>query len=103
MRKQIARISILQTSKIGTLLYVVIGLIYVPIGFAMMIFGRTEMKVMGIVYMLMPILMGLFGFIFIVIGAAIYNLAARWVGGVEFTVKDVEEIDPPQPAHRAQA
>jgi len=30
-----------------------------------------------------------FGFIFFVIFAAVYNLIAKWVGGVEFEVIDV--------------
>jgi hypothetical protein len=53
------------------------------------LFGGEQVKVMAIVYLCMPILMGVFGFIFFVISAAIYNLLARWLGGFEFEVTEV--------------
>ena len=36
----------------------------------------------------MPILMLVLGFLFMALFCALYNLVARWVGGVEFTVQD---------------
>lgn len=92
MRKQITRISVLQTSKIVTLLYIVFSLIYVPIGFLMMFFGGREVKIMGLVYIGMPLLMGLLGFIFVAVGALVYNLLAKWVGGVEVTVTGIDTV-----------
>jgi len=35
----------------------------------------------------MPIIYGAMGFIFGVIGAALYNLVARWIGGIEVEVE----------------
>jgi hypothetical protein len=35
----------------------------------------------------MPVFYGVFGFIFGVISAAIYNLIARWIGGIEVEVE----------------
>jgi len=35
----------------------------------------------------LPIFYGLLGFIFALIGAAVYNLVASWVGGVELDVQ----------------
>ena len=35
----------------------------------------------------MPVFYGLFGFIFGIISAAIYNLIARWIGGIEVEVE----------------
>lgn len=35
----------------------------------------------------MPIIYGAMGFLFGVIGAAIYNLIARWIGGIEVEVE----------------
>ena len=37
--------------------------------------------------MFMPVFYGVFGFIFGVISAAIYNLIARWIGGIEVEVE----------------
>ena len=33
-----------------------------------------------------PVMYGVFGFIFGIISAALYNLVARWVGGIEVEV-----------------
>ena len=90
MKKQLIRVSILQSSKIMTALYVLMGLIYTPIGIGMMIFGNPAMKKIGFLYALGPIFMGIFGFVFFVIFAAIYNLLARWLGGFEVEIKDVD-------------
>jgi hypothetical protein len=89
MKKQIVRISILQSSKVTTILYFILGFLYVLIGIPMIIFGNDQLRMMGIVYCFMPFLMGIFGFIFFVIFAALYNLIATWVGGMEFEVADV--------------
>ena len=93
MRRQITKISILQSSKIVTILYVIFGLIYVPIGIAMIVFASDEVRMMGFIYLGMPLVMAVFGFVFFVIGAWLYNVLAGLVGGFEVFV---EYIDPPQ-------
>jgi len=91
MKKQIIRVSILQSSKIITILYFLIGLIYLLIGVPMLIFGNDQLRIIGIIYCAMPILMAVIGFIGFVICAAVYNLLAQWVGGMEFEVIDIPE------------
>jgi hypothetical protein len=90
MKKQMIRISILQSSKIMTALYVLMGFIYSLVAIPMIILGNPQIRIMGIVYLFMPVFMGIFGFIFFVIFAAIYNLLASWLGGVEIEVKDAD-------------
>jgi len=90
MKKQIIRISILQSSKIMTAFYVLTGFIYTLIGIPMIIFGNNQLRVIGVVYMLMPVIMGIMGFIAFVICAAIYNWLAGLLGGVEVEVKNME-------------
>ena len=90
MKKQITRISILQSSKILVALYVRFGFIYTLIGIPLIIFGGKEMMIMGVIYAAMPLLMGIFGFIFFALFAAVYNLLAKWLGGVEVVVSDIE-------------
>jgi hypothetical protein len=36
---------------------------------------------------LMPVIYGVMGFIIGVIGAVIYNVVARWIGGIELEVE----------------
>jgi len=83
------RISILQSAKITTALYVVMGFIYTLIGIPMAIFGDGAVRTIGIAYIFAPILMGVFGFIFFVIFAAIYNALAASLGGFECEFKTI--------------
>jgi hypothetical protein len=91
MKKQIARISILQSSKIVTALYVLMGFIYTLIGIPILIFGGKELQIMGAIYTAMPIIMAVFGFIFFVIFAAVYNVLAKWLGGIEVEVATIQD------------
>jgi hypothetical protein len=96
MKKQIVRISILQSSKIVVALYFFLGFVYTLIGIPMAVFGAHQIRVMGIVYCFGPVLMAVIGFIFFALSAAVYNLLAGWLGGFEFEVKDIqEELLPP--------
>jgi hypothetical protein len=89
MKKQIVRISILQSSKITTILYFLLGFVYLLIGIPMIMFGSDQLRIVGIIYCAMPIIMATIGFIGFVIFAALYNLIAKWVGGMEFETIDV--------------
>jgi len=90
MKKQLIRVSVLQSSKIMTALYVLIGFIYTPFGIGMMVFGNPVLKKIGFFYTLGPIFMGIFGFVFFVIFAAAYNALAKWLGGIEVEVKNID-------------
>lgn len=35
----------------------------------------------------LPVAYGLFGFVATLVGVALYNLVARWLGGIEYTVR----------------
>jgi hypothetical protein len=91
MKKRVTRISILQSSKMATAMYCLLGFIYTLIGIPMIIFGGKRLEVVGIVYLFMPVIMAIFGFIFFVISAAIYNVLAKWLGGFEFEITDVDQ------------
>ena len=90
MKKQLIRVSILQSSKIATALYAVTGFIYTLIGIPMIIFGGDAFRIIGVIYLLGPVWMAIMGFIFFVIFAAIYNVLASMLGGFEFEIRDIE-------------
>jgi len=92
MKKQLVHISILQSSKIMTALYVFTGFIYTLIGLPMVVFGGDKLRIIGIVYLFMPVLLGIFGFIFFVIFAAVYNGLAKFLGGFEVEIKDIDHM-----------
>ncbi|HST31060.1 MAG TPA: hypothetical protein VLK27_09515 [Chthoniobacterales bacterium] len=73
----------------ATALYIVLGFLYTLIGIPLFMLGDEKTRIMAIIYMCMPIILAIFGFIFFIIFSAIYNLVARWLGGFEFEVADV--------------
>jgi hypothetical protein len=93
MKKQLRRISVGQTSKVIAILYVIFSLLYTLIGIPMIIFGGSELKIVGFMYTFMPIIAGIFGYIFVAIGCWVYNGVAGKVGGVEFELCDIDVAD----------
>ena len=89
MRTQIKRISILQTSKVITLIYPIFGLIHTMIGIWMLT-SPEQPNWLGILLICVPLIIGIFGFVFSVIGCCLYNLIASEVGGIEFILEDLE-------------
>jgi hypothetical protein len=82
--KQIRRLGVVQTAKVMAVMYGLMGLVFVPfilIGFAF----TGQSGLIGFAGLLIfPVLYAIFGFIFVAIGCALYNLVAGWVGGIEF-------------------
>ena len=89
MRTQIKRISIMQTSKVIAIIYPIFGLIHTMIGIWMLT-SPEQPNWLGMLFLFIPIIIGIFGFIFSIIGCLLYNLIASKVGGVEFILEDVE-------------
>jgi hypothetical protein len=98
MRKRLSRVAPLQLGIVLAALYGLLSLIFVP--FIVLITILTAMhhtngpKPIGIVggvvmLILLPILYTVLGFIFGVLGGAVYNFVATLTGGIEFTVTDL--------------
>lgn len=83
MKQRIRRVSPLPLATVLGILYAILGLVMMPI-FLFIASMAPEEAGFGTGFVLaMPILYGLIGFIFTAVGAALYNLVAGWVGGVE--------------------
>lgn len=94
----VRRVGPLSFAKIAGVLYALMGLLaggiislvsliggaFAPqgsdAGFGGMLFGAAAIVAL-------PIFYGVIGFIFTLIGAALYNLIAGWVGGVELDIQ----------------
>lgn len=87
--KKITRISILQWSKVVTVLSALSGFICTLIGILLFVLGGEELKLLAIICILGPMWYAILGFVFFVIFVAIYNLLAKKLGGFEFEVTDV--------------
>ena len=82
MKKRIKRIAPVQLGKLLAVVYALFSLIFVPIMLLASLFA-PEGKGPGLLFGLaMPILYIIMGFIGGIIAAFIYNLSAKWVGGV---------------------
>jgi hypothetical protein len=111
----IKSIGVLSVAKIyAAIMFVISLLISIPYGLFIMIFGVAAMGsgakegmaagggaiVIGIIIMIViPIVYGVFGFIGGAIGALLYNLFSKMVGGVELEVEGnmIGNNNPPPP------
>jgi hypothetical protein len=91
MKKQLARISPLQTAKVFGLLSFVIGMPVTAINLMPLINSGAGFKLRGMAGFILatPFLYALAGFVVALVAALIYNLMARTVGGLEFTIEEV--------------
>jgi hypothetical protein len=82
--QQIKRFSIGQSAKFLGVLYLLFGLIFVPFFLMFEMMAPDGTGGFGTMFaVMMPIMYGVFGLIGGAIGAALYNLVAGWVGGIE--------------------
>lgn len=85
MKKQITNISPVQTAKVFAVLYFVMS---IPVVALMAITAAASpaqaRPPLGFIFAL-PFIYLIFGFIFTVLGAWVYNKVAGWIGGIEYT------------------
>ena len=87
MKRRITRLTVLQTGKLLAVLYGFLSMVILPFLLIAMLFGGAKaVAPMLVMLVLYPIL----GFIGGVIMAALYNLASKWIGGLEVTVESTE-------------
>ena len=84
MAQQIKRFSIGQSAKFLGVLYLLLGLIFVPFFLMIEMFAPDGTAGFGTVFaIMMPVMYSVTGLISGAVGAALYNLVAGWVGGIE--------------------
>jgi hypothetical protein len=86
MRQQIVRLSVHQTSKVLAALYALMGLVLVPFLFLASAASPEGMG-FGLGFaLLLPVIYGAFGYVFVALGCWLYNVVASRVGGIEMVV-----------------
>jgi hypothetical protein len=93
--RRIKRFAPLQLGKMMALGYGIMGLLLCPIFLLMSLFAahlpnqqRVGMMAIGTGFaLLIPVVYAVIGFVFGVVGAFIYNILAKWVGGIEVEVE----------------
>jgi hypothetical protein len=90
----VKRVAPLSVAKVAGIIYALLGLCF---GLLFSLFGllasafafnKADAPFAGVIFgagaiVFLPILYGVVGFVFSLIGAALYNVVAGWVGGVE--------------------
>lgn len=91
MKKQIVQISAVQSAKVVAGIYLVTA---IPACLIMaLVSSLTNQAGVGLAMLvLMPLLYAALGFIVTVIGAAIYNLVAAKLGGLEYITAEVAAV-----------
>ncbi|HEY3897523.1 MAG TPA: hypothetical protein VGM54_02865 [Chthoniobacter sp.] len=90
MKKRVTHINPLQLGKTLGGVYFALSLIVMPIIAVAMVLSHSIGMLEGLFLAIGgPIIYGILGMIVWAIMGAIYNLLARWTGGIEVTVEDV--------------
>ena len=90
MKKQLISIAPLKAGIVLAALYGILSLIFVPFILLSAIFNHTIhfLLIIGMAIIL-PVFYSILGFIGGIIATAIYNLVAKFTGGLEFSVQDI--------------
>lgn len=99
---RIRRFGVMKTATVVAVMYMVIVAVFVvPIALIGLLIAPSQGSAAGataggiLIFGVLAIFgYGLLGWIFTALAAAVYNLAARWVGGIEV---QVETVAPPPP------
>jgi len=72
---------------LGVLLGLILAIIYIIVGATLTSSLGLGAAFGGIMFITLPLTYAIFGFVGGIIGAALYNLVARWTGGIKITLQ----------------
>ena len=87
MASQIKRVRILQAGNVGAALYGVIGVVLLLLAVVVLFVHRPT----GLRILVIAALYPVFGFFVWIVAAALYNLAAGMVGGLQFECEPIDD------------
>ena len=96
MKKQLTHIAPLRAGIVLGVVYGLLGLVFLPVFLFLAAINSNSGAHSAVfpsmlVGVLFPVIYAVAGFVGGVLAAAIYNLVAKWTGGLEFEVKDVSQ------------
>jgi hypothetical protein len=96
--KRVKSFGVYQTSKVAAIILFITALIFmIPLGLmGTFILGRSIPGfpfIDGLFFIFFPFMYGIVGFIMTALGCLIYNLIAKWTGGIEFEIEVMDEIN----------
>ena len=95
IKRRLKSIAPLQLGKILAVIYGVIGVLFIPFFLSLSAVSahlpagqRSGVMALGVgIALAMPLLYAVMGFVCGALGALIYNLVAKWMGGIEVEVE----------------
>jgi hypothetical protein len=93
MKKQLTYIAPLRAGIVLGILYGILSLVFVPIFLLGALFASKSTHPVPAIFgvgfaVVMPVIYAAVGFIGGVIASALYNLVAKWTGGLDFEVRE---------------
>ena len=86
MVHRLSRIAVGQTAKVAGLVYGLLGILLLPFFLIPAFLGAEDAGFPAALALVLPIVYGVFGYIFTALRCALYNWVARKVGGVAFNL-----------------
>ena len=91
-RRRVKKIGVLQTSLVAALVLLIVSLVFViPFGLIAALFSTFDSSSFAIwsipLIIVVPVFYGAFGFISTAIVRLVYNLVAKWTGGIEIEIE----------------
>ena len=84
-KNQIIYIAPFQAAKILGVVGLMVGVVFVLFMFLLSQFGtRPWVTVPPVMFVTVPLFVGFFGFFFALVGCFMFNLVAKWLGGIEY-------------------
>ena len=94
MRQQVTRVGPHQAGKILGIMYFLMGLLFAPVFLFGALLGK-DAGLSGVLFAIaIPFLYGAIGYVFVALSAIVYNVLARFVGGIEIDVTAREQQQP---------
>lgn len=95
MTYQMRSVKVLQTSLMAAILYFVLSLIIcVPMFLISLLIPSTSSQPFGalggVFFLFLPFVYGILGFIFSALGCLVYNLVAKFTGGIAFSLEEIK-------------
>ena len=94
IKTQIKEVVPVQTAKVFAAIYFLLTLPFALIAVLVILIAAPGVaKAAGLLVLFAPFFYAAMGFVFVAIGALIYNFIAAHVGGIEFVLSDSEASD----------
>lgn len=98
--KRIKSFGVIQTAKVVGIIYFLLGfVVLIPLWLVLTAMGPLMresdtpfMPLTGTLLIMIPIFYGMLGFVITAVGCLIYNLIARWTGGIELEVETMDSV-----------